>query len=138
MLDQKGTILEGVRAKDIGPSDEAFCGNNDPEVFEWMVDDQDIFVLGGTDVPSSAEELDGVGGTDAAGNMQGQMQIEEFWVGGRSQAGTFFCEGFVPCLVWGEAGGAVLVGSIVVSDFGGQELVGLFIGSDFFVRKEGH
>lgn len=102
------------------------------------MDDEDVFVLGRGDVPGSAEEFDGAGGTDSAGNVQGQMQIEELRVWGGSQLGAFFCQSFVPSLVGREAGGAVLVRSIVVSDFGGQELVGLLVGLNFFVRKEGH
>lgn len=101
-----------------------------------MVDDEDVFVLSGSDIPGSAEELDGAGGTDAAGNMQSQMQVEKFGVWCSSQLGAFFNQGFVPGLIGGQAGGAVLVRSVVVSDFSSQELVGLLIGLDFFVSKE--
>lgn len=67
MLDQKGTVLERVRGQDIGPSNDALGGGNNPKVFERMVDDEDIFVLSGGDVPSSAEELDCIGRAHTAG-----------------------------------------------------------------------
>lgn len=64
------------------------------------------------------------------------MQIEQFFIGSRSEFGALFCKGFVPGLVRGEAGGAMFVLSIVVIDFGSQELIGVLVSSDFFIGKE--
>ena len=38
----------------------------------------------------------------------------------------------------GEAGGAMFVLSIVLSDLGGQELIGVLMSLDFFIGKESH
>lgn len=61
MLDQNGTGLERVRGQNIGPSNDAFDGGDDPKVFEWMMDDKNVFMLSRGDVPSPAEELDSTG-----------------------------------------------------------------------------
>lgn len=103
-----------------------------------MVDDEDILVLSGGDVPSSAEELDRIGRAHTAGQMQGKMQIEQFFIGSGSEFGALFCEGFVPGFVRSEAGGAMFVLSIVLNDLGGQELIGVLMSLDFFIGKESY
>lgn len=65
------------------------------------------------------------------------MQIEQFFIGSRSEFGALFCKGFVPGLVRSEAGGAMFVLSIVASDFNSQELVGVLVSLDFFIGKKG-
>lgn len=102
------------------------------------MDNEDVFVLSGGDVPGSAEELDGVGRADSAWDVEGKMQIEQFWMGSGSEFGALFCEGFVPGFIGGEAGGAMSVRSIVVSDFGVQELVGVLVSVDLFIGKESY
>ena len=102
------------------------------------MDDEELFVLGGGDVPGSADELDGVGRADSAWDVKGKMQIEQFWMGRGSEFRALFCERFVPGLIGGEAGGAMFVRSVEVSDFGVQELVGVLVSVDFFIGKESH
>ena len=84
----KGDNLERVGSEDVGPDGYWFCRYCDPEVLVGVMDDQDVFVLSGSNLPGFAEELDGAGGTDAAGDVQGKMQIEEFLVRDGSQFGN--------------------------------------------------
>ena len=107
-------------------------------MFKGMVDDEHVFVLSGGDVPGSAEELDGVGRTDPAGEVEGKMQVEEFFMGSGSQFGTLLRERFVPGCIGGEASSAMWMSLIVASDFGRQELIGLLVVYDFLVEKERH
>ena len=86
-------------------------------MFFGVVDEQNPFLLGGTDVPGFAQELNRAGGADAARDVQGEMQVEEFWDGRRFKFGSFFFQCFVPGLVGRQAHGAVEVGLVVVGDF---------------------
>lgn len=132
----KGNISKGVRTKDIRPGRYFFGGNDDPEVFLRVMNEQDAFLLGGADVPGFSEELDGAGGADAAREVQSEMQIEECWDGHRFEFGSFFFECFVPGLVGRQARGAVEMGLVIVGDFGFQQLVGVVVVLDFLVGKE--
>lgn len=101
------------------------------------MDEKDVFVEGWSNVPGLAEELDRAGRTDSAGNVEGKMQIEEFFIGSRSEFRAFLAEGFVPGLIRGQAGGSVFVGLIVASDFSGQKLIGVVVVLDLLISKEG-
>ena len=101
------------------------------------MDNEDVSVLSRGNFPSSAEEFDCAGRTDAAGEVQSKMQIEQSFVRSGSQFGALLSQGFVPGLIGGEPGGAVFVSAIVVGDFNRQEFIGMVLGLDFLVSEEG-
>ena len=72
--------LEGVGAEDIRPSGGKLGGSRDPEALFGMVNNQDAFVCSGADIPGTAKERNGAGRTHAARDVQGKMQVQEFFV----------------------------------------------------------
>lgn len=57
-----------------------FDRGGNPKVFLGVVDDEDVLMGGGCDLPRAPEELDGVGGADAPGKVQREMEVQKFFL----------------------------------------------------------
>jgi hypothetical protein len=71
-----------------------------PEVSEWVMDQGDGGLFGGSDVPALAKKVDLAVGIDPAFQMERQMEVQQ---GGRRTGagdGAFFQPGFFPGGVW--------------------------------------
>ena len=69
--------------------------------------------------------------------MESQVEVQEGRTWGWEQARAVFLEGFIPCLVGGEASSAADEVSVVMGDLGLQEGVGLVVTVDSFVSQQG-
>jgi hypothetical protein len=101
-----------------------------------MVDERDGFLTPGGDGPVLAEEVQGAVGVEPALVIEGQMEVEQRLGGNGEQTGAFFCEGFVPSGVGGQAGGAADVVLVVPVQLGLEQLVGGWEVGDAFVGQE--
>lgn len=88
------------------------------------------------DFPSAPKELDGAGGTDAPGNVQREMQIEQFFLGRSLQFGASLAQRFLPGVIGRRVNRGVAMVFIVILDLLLQKLIGTVVVGDFFVGKE--
>ena len=51
---KRDSRFEGVGSKNVRPFEEIFGWRDNPEPLVWMVDDKNIFAVGGRDFPSPA------------------------------------------------------------------------------------
>lgn len=91
--------MEGVGGQDVGPGGQEFGWRHDPEVTLGMMDNEDGFVVGGGNVPSFSEELDGGGGAGFSWDMESEVKVEQGGVRSGLEARSVLVEGFVPSLV---------------------------------------
>ena len=90
--EQNETGLEGVFSQDFGPTILWGFGwlGDDPELTMGMVNEGDGMPRGGTDRPTSTEEIDLVVSVDTPSEVQGQMEIQQAGIGTRAHYGALF------------------------------------------------
>lgn len=101
-----------------------------------MVNDQDGFVAGGGDFPGSSKKFQGVGRTNAARNVQGEVEVEQFFIRNRLQFGASFGHGVLPGLVGSESSGGVAMMLVVIFDFFLKQVIGVLVVAYFFISEE--
>ena len=110
---------------------------NDPEALVGMMDDGDVLLADRSDRVGLAVEFDGEVGIEAALEVNGQMEVQEWRHGGGAQAGAFFSQSAMPGVIGGEAGGAADIVLVVPLDLSLKEVVGGSKGGDFLIGQQG-
>jgi len=110
---------------------------NDPEALVGMMDDGDVLLADRSDRVGLAVEFDGEVGIEAALEVNGQMEVQEWRHGGGAQAGAFFSQSAMPGVIGGEAGGAADIVLVVPLDLSLKEVVGGSKGGDFLIGQKG-
>lgn len=108
---------------------------DDPEAGVGMVDDGDGFALGGGDRVVAAEKVNGGVRADAALELEGEVEIEQGWIGRRGDADALLEQRFLPGLIGRHAGGAAAVGAVVVVDLLGEQEIRVLVAGDGLVGE---
>ena len=138
MWEQNETGSEGELGEDVGPAVFGwFRGlGDDPELAVGMMDEGDGPALGGADGPAAAEEVDLVVGVAAAGEVQGQMKVEQARIRTGPQGVAPLGLGLGPGVIGRAAGGAA-EGPVLSLQFLVQECLGGRVGGDALVGQQG-
>ena len=110
---------------------------NDPEALVGMMDEGDVLLADRRDRVGLAVEFDGEVGVEAALEVNGQVEVQEWRHGGGAQAGAFFRQSALPGVIGGEAGGAADIVLVVPLDLRLEEVVGGSKGGDFLIGQKG-
>jgi len=110
---------------------------NDPEALVGVMDDGDILLADRRDWVGLAVEFDGEVGVETALEVNGQVEVQEWRHRGGAQAGAFFRQSAMPCVIGGESGGAADIVLVMPLDLSLQEVVGGCKGGDFLIGQKG-
>ncbi len=135
--EQNETGLKREFSQDVGPAILWGFGwlGDDPELAMGMVDESHGMARGGTDRPTTAEEINLVVGVDASGEVQRQMEVQQAGVRTRAQYDALFFLSLGTGVVRGEAGGAA-DGAILAGQFVGQQLLCGSVSGDFLIGQK--
>lgn len=130
--------LEGEGAEDIGPDGifRVWRLWDDPEALARMMDDGDDFIFDGSDGPGFPQEVEGIIGVEAALEVEGQVQVQQWNSRDRAQVIAFFLKGQFPGGIGSQAGGSADMVLVVPVNLGLEQGIGVFVVSDFFVSQQ--
>ena len=135
--EQNETGLKREFSQDVGPAILWGFGwlGDDPELAMGMVDESHGMARGGTDRPTTTEEINLVVGVDASAEVQGQMEVQQAGVRTRAQYDALFFLSLGTGVVRGEAGGAA-DGAILAGQFVGQQLLCGSVSGNFLIGQK--
>ena len=109
---------------------------DNPEPTIGVMDDDDSFLMGGRDLPFSAQEVDGRGRAYPAWQMQCEMKVKQGFDRSWFEHRALFFERLFPSLVRRQTGGSMMVRFVVMLDFLLQKEIGLVVVLDLLKGKQ--